>query len=86
MTTTVTGKHQITIPASLATAYDLKPGSRIEWLAGDVPDEIRCRIVPAPSTLAATLRGAGRRHLRKGRRHPLVALQVDREQDEKKRD
>ena len=86
MTTTVTGKNQITIPASLATAYKLKPGSRIEWLPGATPDEIRCRIIPDPATLAATLRGAGRRSLRKGRLHPLAALQADREQDDGKRE
>ncbi len=85
MTTTVTGKNQITIPASLAAAYKLKPGSRIEWLTGDAPDEIRCRIVPDAATLAATLRGAGRRYLRKGCRHPLAALQAEREEDDGKR-
>lgn len=86
MTTTVTGKNQITIPASMAVAYKLKRGSRIEWLLGNAPDEIRCRIVPDSATLAATLRGAGRQHLRKGRRHPLVALQAEREEDDGKRD
>ena len=86
MTTTVTGKNQITIPASLAVAHRLKPGSRIEWLPGDAPDEIRCRIIPDPATLAAELRGAGRRHLRRGRRHPLKALQAERAEGDANRD
>lgn len=85
MITTVTGKNQITIPASVATAYKLTPGSRIDWLPGDAPDEIRCRIVPSPAALAAELQGAGRKHLRKGRRHPLAALQAERDADDTER-
>ena len=45
MITTLTGKNQITIPAALSAKLKLKPGTRLEWMAADAPDEIRCRII-----------------------------------------
>lgn len=78
MTTTVTGKNQITVPASIVARFALRPGSRIEWVAGEADDEFLCRIVPEPAELAKRLRGAGRRHLRPGREHPMDALHRER--------
>ena len=86
MTTTITGKNQITIPASIAAAYRLKPGMRIDWIPGDSPHEIRCRIVPDPATLARELRGAGRKHLRATTENPIHALIRERAEDGKLRD
>jgi bifunctional DNA-binding transcriptional regulator/antitoxin component of YhaV-PrlF toxin-antitoxin module len=78
MITTLTGRNQITIPASLASRFSLKPGTRIEWLPGDAPDEIRCRIVPDPARLAEDLKGAGRKYLRPEQPHPLDRLAGER--------
>lgn len=79
METTVTGKNQITVPAAIVARFGLRPGSRIEWVAGEADDEFRCRIVPEPAELARRLRGAGRKLLRTGQEHPLDALRRERE-------
>jgi AbrB family looped-hinge helix DNA binding protein len=85
MTTTITGKNQITIPASIAAEYHLKPGTRIDWLPGDAPDEIRCRIVPDPATLAYELKGAGRKYLKEDRPHLIKELVKERSLDDESR-
>lgn len=85
MITTLTGRNQITIPASLAARFSLKPGSRIEWLPGEAADEIRCRIVPDPARLAEELEGAGRKYLRSGEPHPLDRLAKERVAEESER-
>ncbi len=79
MTTTVTGRNQITVPAAIVARFGLRPGTRIEWVAGESDDEFRCRIVPDPAVLAGRLRGAGRRHLKPDKEHPLDALRRERE-------
>jgi len=78
MTTTITGRHQITIPAALVAELALKPGTRIEWLPGDAPDEFRCRVLPDIATVARTLRGAGKKYWKAGTPHPLKALLEER--------
>lgn len=82
MITTLTGRNQITIPASLAARFSLKPGTRIEWLPGEAPDEIHCRILPDPARLASELQGAGRKYLQTGQPHPLDLLAAERANDE----
>jgi bifunctional DNA-binding transcriptional regulator/antitoxin component of YhaV-PrlF toxin-antitoxin module len=82
MTTTLTGKNQITIPAALASRYGLKPGTKIEWRPGEAPDEIRCRVLPKPAEAAAALRGAGRKFLRSGDTHPIEGLLNERSKDD----
>lgn len=60
MITTVTGKHQITIPAKLAAAMGIVPGSRLEWLPTNQPSVIRVRVLPDRKAIANGLLGAGR--------------------------
>ena len=79
MTTTMTGHNQITIPARLAKRFSLKPGARLEWREGSAQDEIICRILPDASQLAAELRGAGKKYLKAGMRHPMEALEKERD-------
>jgi AbrB family looped-hinge helix DNA binding protein len=86
MTTTVTGRNQITIPAALVDRMGLKPGTRIEWLPGEESDEFVCRVVPDPAQLAAKLRGAGRVYLKTGARHPIDTLVEERSEDELRRE
>lgn len=86
MTTTLTGRNQITLPAALVERLALKPGTRIEWLPGAHPDEFIGRVVPDPATLAAKLRGAGRAYLKPGIPHPMDALEAERQGDERKRE
>jgi len=66
MTTTITGRNQITIPAALVERMGLTPGTRIAWEPGEVADEFICRVVPDPAVLAVKLRGAGRQSLKSG--------------------
>jgi bifunctional DNA-binding transcriptional regulator/antitoxin component of YhaV-PrlF toxin-antitoxin module len=82
MTTTLTGRNQITIPAALAARFGLKAGARIEWIVGDAPDEFRCRVLPDTAMLARELRGAGRKYLKPGSKHPLTALLEERVSDD----
>ncbi len=63
MITTVTGKHQITIPAKLAAAMGIVPGSRLEWQTTSQPAVIRVRVLPDRKAIANGLLGAGRPYL-----------------------
>jgi AbrB family looped-hinge helix DNA binding protein len=81
MITTVTGKNQITIPAAIANRMGLKSGSRIDWQLSSNPDEIRCIVLPEPSMIAASLRGAGKRFLNPGQ-DPSADLLAERTADE----
>ncbi len=81
MITTVTGKNQITIPAAIANRIGLKNGSRIDWQLTSNADEIRCIVLPEPSVIAASLRGAGKQFLKPGQ-DPSTALLADRSADE----
>lgn len=60
----------------------MKPGTRIEWIAGAKPDEFRCRLVPDPAVVAAELYGAGRKYLRPGRKDPIAELIEERVHDD----
>ena len=87
MITTVTGKNQITIqnqitiPAAIANRIGLRSGSRIEWRLSSKSDEIRCIVLPEPSAIAASLRGAGKRFLKPGQ-DPSATLLEERSADE----
>ena len=85
MITTVTGKNQISIPAALAHQLGLKPGSRIDWRLAAESDQMICRVLPHPADVATGLRGAGRKHLRAGKAHPLKALLEERSAGDKLR-
>jgi bifunctional DNA-binding transcriptional regulator/antitoxin component of YhaV-PrlF toxin-antitoxin module len=60
MISTVTGKQQVSIPASIARRAGLLRGAKLEWhLTGD-PDILRVRVLSDPATRAADLQGRGR--------------------------
>lgn len=61
MITTVTGKHQVTIPAKLTQLLGLVPGSRLEWQLGAEPGTASVRVLPDRRAVANALLGAGRR-------------------------
>ncbi len=67
MTTTVTGKNQITIPAAMAARMNIAQGSRLFWKAGRKPDQMVVRVLPGRAAMARKLMGAGARHA-KGRK------------------
>ena len=47
MSTTLTGKNQITIPAAIVKEMNLEPGAQIEWTIGDTPGVIILRVRPS---------------------------------------
>jgi AbrB family looped-hinge helix DNA binding protein len=61
MTTTVTQKNMVTIPAEVARKMGIKPGSRLDWQAVDGTDEILVRVIPDRGELARRLLGTGRK-------------------------
>lgn len=61
MTTTVTQKNMVTIPAEVARKMGIKPGSRLAWQALEGTDEILVRVIPDRGELARRLVGTGKR-------------------------
>ena len=59
MITTITGKNQVTIPAELVRKEGLQPGTRLEWRSTEREHVLEVRVLPAPASLAAELRGLG---------------------------
>jgi bifunctional DNA-binding transcriptional regulator/antitoxin component of YhaV-PrlF toxin-antitoxin module len=62
MVTQVTGKNQVTIPATIAREYGIEVGSRIDWLPGDKPNEIRVQIQPTTSERLRCVRKIGAKY------------------------
>ncbi len=60
MTTTVTTKNMITIPAAVARIMSIRPGCRLEWRPVEGTDEIRVRVIPDRGEAARRLLGTGR--------------------------
>lgn len=58
MITTITGKNQVTLPAEIVRALDLKIGIQLEWSIG--PDRtLIARPLPGRAQRAAELLGPG---------------------------
>ncbi len=66
MTTTLTGKNQITVPAEIAKKLGLGPGARFEWALGDQPNKISITIKPTRKQILARIRELGRKIKRPG--------------------
>lgn len=60
MTSTVTTKNMISIPAEIARRYGIKPGFTFDWKPTLNPDEIHVRVVPDRAALSRRLKGAGK--------------------------
>jgi antitoxin component of MazEF toxin-antitoxin module len=66
MTTTITMKNQVTLPASIVAQAGLAAGFRLEWsLAKN--GELRAKPVPPLEQVVKSLRGRGKKFLPKGR-------------------
>lgn len=85
MTTTVTGKNQVSIPAEIAASHGIKPGCRLEWRPGRKPDQLEVLIHPDPAAAAESLWGAGRKHLKPGA-DPIGDLIRERAQEDEDRE
>lgn len=80
MTTTVTGKNQITLPAEVVKELDLHPGVKIEWsISGN--GLLTGRRLASRGELAAQLAGRGRQYLRPGS-SPINDLLRDRQRED----
>lgn len=81
MITTVTGKHQITIPAQLIKELDIQPGTRIDWSVGE-DGVLLARMLPHRGALARKVAGMGRHWVKPGT-DPVADLIREREQDDR---
>jgi len=66
MTTTLTGKNQITVPAEITRKLGLTAGAQFEWALGDRPDRITITIKPTRKQLLQRVRELGRKAKRPG--------------------
>ena len=83
MSTTLTGKNQVTIPAELVREMGLEPGTKLEWLKGDMPGVIIIKVQPSIRQLLAEVRAIGTAHKRANPGVDLVAeLMAEREREE----
>lgn len=64
MITRITGKNQVTVPASIVAKASLRPGTRLDWKIAE-EGVLIVKILPDRGALAAQLRGSGREHLRR---------------------
>jgi len=78
MITTVTGKNQITIPAKVATAAGIQPGTRIDWKLSD-DGVLIGEVLPSRQALARKVAGMGRAWLTPGA-DPIAQLIEERAQ------
>lgn len=83
MSTTLTGKNQVTIPAELVREMGLEPGTKLEWLKGDVPGVIIIKVQPSVRQMLAEIRAIGRAHKEANPGVDLVAeLIAERERED----
>ena len=47
MTTSLTGKNQVTVPAAIVKQLGLEPGAKLDWSVGDEPGLITIRVQPS---------------------------------------
>jgi hypothetical protein len=60
VTSRITGKNQVTIPAELVRREGMVRGTRLEWQSTDREHVLEVRVLPDPAALAASLQGRGR--------------------------
>jgi AbrB family looped-hinge helix DNA binding protein len=61
MTTTVTQKNMVTIPAEVGRKLGIKPGWKLDWQPIEGKEEILVRVIPDRGERARRLLGAGRK-------------------------
>ena len=66
MTTLVTGKNQITIPAEVSRELGITRGSCIEWKLTPGRRQVVMMVMPSRGELARSVQGAGRKHVKPG--------------------
>lgn len=84
MITRVTGRNQVTIPAEIAKMADIHAGTRLEWRPTDREHVLEVHVLSDQATLAAQLRGRGRRFMKAGA-DPVANLMREREEEDAER-
>ena len=84
MTSTVTGKNQVTIPANVVAAAKIELGTRLDWSVDARTRVLRVRILPSRSQLARSLLGSGRKFVKPGQ-DPAAALCRERQEEDAER-
>ena len=82
MITRVTGKNQVTVPAVIVGREGIVPGTRLDWNETDRPHVLEVRVLPDPTTLAASLRGRGKQY---GKHRGSAVDRLERERDTEER-
>jgi bifunctional DNA-binding transcriptional regulator/antitoxin component of YhaV-PrlF toxin-antitoxin module len=81
MTTTLTGKNQITVPAEITQKLGLTTGSQFDWALGDQPNKIIITIKPTRSQMLERIHKLGRKWKKPGQ-DPISDLIRARVQDD----
>jgi AbrB family looped-hinge helix DNA binding protein len=84
MTTTLTGKNQITVPAEIAQKLGLEAGTQFDWAFGTKRNKIVITVKPTRKQLLARLREISRKY-RKSNQDPIGELLREREEDDRLR-
>lgn len=82
MTTTLTGKNQVTVPAEIAQKLGLQAGARFDWALGDQPNQIVITVKPTRRQLLERVRQIGRTFKKKGQ-EPIADLVREREEEDR---
>lgn len=82
MTTRITGKNQVTVPAEIVRRAGMRPGTRLEWRTTDREDILEVHVLPDPAAVAAELRGRGKA-LRRAPGSAVARLLEEREREER---
>jgi bifunctional DNA-binding transcriptional regulator/antitoxin component of YhaV-PrlF toxin-antitoxin module len=81
MTTTLTGKNQITVPAEITQKLGLTTGAQFDWAVSDQPNKIIITIKPTRKQLLERVRAIGRKFNQRGQ-DPIADLIREREEDD----
>ena len=82
MITKVTGKNQVTVPAVVAVAEGIEPGTRLAWSFTEREHVLEVRVLKSVAEVAADLRGRGVRY-RSTPGSAVDALLREREREER---
>jgi len=85
MTTTVADDNKVAIPPQLAAELGIKPGTQLDWQATDKKDTLVVTLLPDRAAIAASLQGAGRKHLKPGQ-DPIRDLIEERVREDAERE
>jgi AbrB family looped-hinge helix DNA binding protein len=85
MTTTLTGKNQVTVPAEITQKLGLTPGTLFDWKLTDDPKQIIIRIRPSRRELLTRLEEIARGSQHKSGASPVDDLIRERAEDDSSR-